>query len=88
MTGQKIFKSLDVICDKTDCNNVILFRDRVDDESGTDCIDGITIIAWHKFNEMESIQKEFIPYPEHLISRFIIDYSSTTAQDFADSFNP
>lgn len=79
----KNFKLIGVYREDTECEEVLLFRD-MDEEDGQ----SVVIIAWHydKEEDMAYQQCERIEMPEEMISDYIRDFSTVSAQNFVNKF--
>lgn len=76
-------KMLDTIREDTKCNNLVLLAYRNNEGE-----DGVLFTAWHEHEGTKLIQTDFIKMDIEHISRFIIDYSTVSAQDYVDRFVP
>jgi hypothetical protein len=77
----RLTKTLEVNREGTNCTRLTLNAWR--DNEGND---GVLFIAWHEGEQDYIIQTDFVVMDFLHISSFIRDYSSTSAQDYVDSF--
>lgn len=78
-----VVKVIPVNTESGNCTALTLIRD-IEGE----CNEGIRFIAWHHFEEVDYIQEQFVMIPANQIRSFLNDYSTTSAQDFVDEFQP
>lgn len=70
------------------CSSLILFIDTDEDDQDNECV---TLLAWHKKEDIEYLQKEKFTFSgmsgsDILHRSFIADFSETSATDFVNNF--